>query len=248
MCHQSSVCSSAFSLKHFVHHSYNSIVSSRLFFGQTHFHWCKILTSDWLLSPLQVWSHRCAGCNLRGRVEHKAAAERREGGGGRKWGIRSQPSADSSLPFCPPFPFPFSLYSFLSFSHHGPAAVLRLMSLFVVAVVVLCVNVCVCTPLGAPISRHVSSVILISSPRGTGELFTHQYSLSLQTMVTESALLYCLVVSYWWYWPLLVLAYSLFVPPTPSPAPTSHSHNRNISQNPHDININIVSYSWIFLV
>lgn len=102
---------------------------------------------------------------------------------------------------------------------------------------------CESTPLGAPISRHVSSVILINSPRGTGELFTHQYSLSLQTMATQSALLYSLVVSNWWYWPLLVLAYSLFVSPPHLVPPLSHSHNRNISQNPHGINMNIVSYS-----
>lgn len=45
-------------------------------------HWCKILTCDWLLSPLQVWSHRCVECNLRGRVEREATAERRGGRGG----------------------------------------------------------------------------------------------------------------------------------------------------------------------
>lgn len=70
---------------------------------------------------------------------------------------------------------------------------------------------CVCTPPGALISRHVSSVILISSPRGTGELFTHRYSLTLQTVPSEPASLHCLVVSYWWYWPFLVLADSLDV-------------------------------------
>lgn len=30
-----------------------------LLFSQTRLHWCKILTSDWLLSPLWAWSHRC---------------------------------------------------------------------------------------------------------------------------------------------------------------------------------------------
>lgn len=116
----------------------------------------------------------------------------------------------------------FSLHSFYLFPTPFLLPLFCLVSLFVVALVVWCVNVCVWTPLGAPISRHVSSVILISSPRGTGELFTHQYSLSPQTMATESASLYCLVVSYWWYWPLLVLAYSLFLSP-PSPAPPLHT-------------------------
>ena len=41
---------------------------------------------------------------------------------------------------------------------------------------------CACAPLGALISCHVSSVFLISSPQGTGELFTRQYSLSLPTV------------------------------------------------------------------
>lgn len=59
---------------------------------------------------------------------------------------------------------------------------------------VVCKCLCVSILLGTPNSRHVSSVILISSPQGTGELFIQQYSLSLQYMATESALLYCLVV------------------------------------------------------
>lgn len=88
---------------------------------------------------------------------------------------------------------PFSLHSF-SLSHPFHTVLLRLVSLFIVAVVVLCVNVCVSVLLGTPNSRHVSSVILISSPQGTGELFKQQYSLSLEAIATESAFLYCLVV------------------------------------------------------
>lgn len=41
---------------------------------------------------------------------------------------------------------------------------------------------CACAPLGALISCHVSSVFLISSPQGTGELLTHQYSFFLPTV------------------------------------------------------------------
>ena len=93
----------------------------------------------------------------------------------------SQPSADSSLSFCPPFHAVklFSLYTrFFFFS--SPSSFCCTLSC-VVAVVFVCVNACACasSPLGAPISRHVSSVILISSPRVAGELFTHQYFLSL---------------------------------------------------------------------
>lgn len=85
MCHQS-ICSAAFSLK--------TLLIPMQLHCQTH--QCKILTPDWLLSPLQVWSPRCAGCNLRGRVQGEAAAELREEGG---WGCMCQPSADSSFFF-----------------------------------------------------------------------------------------------------------------------------------------------------
>lgn len=144
MCHQSSVCSSAFTLKHFVHHStapLSVVVSSSV---RHIFHWCKILTSDWLLSPLQVWSHWGAGCNLKGRVEHEAAAELREkggrGGGGR---YETLPSVDSSLSFVLLFSLWNRLFTFcfIFFSPLPPlpVSILHLVSLFVGAVAVLCV-------------------------------------------------------------------------------------------------------------
>lgn len=67
----------------------DSIVSSCLFFSLTQFHWCKILTSDWLLSPLQVWSHRCVGDNLwgRGQTQGCSWAMRQRRGRNEKFGL-----------------------------------------------------------------------------------------------------------------------------------------------------------------
>lgn len=129
---------------------------------------------------------------------------------------------------------------FFSLSHPFHTALLCLVSLFIVAVVVLCVNVCVSILLGTRNSRHVSFVILISSPQGTGELFKQQYSPSLQTIATESALLYCLVVC-----PIdnsdLYLYLHLFVILPISSLSLSHSQDCNRSQYPHDI------YSALYL-
>lgn len=67
--------------------------------------------------------------------------------------------------------------------------------------------VCLCKPLWRPIWHHVSSVILIISPtRHRWIICTPIFSYS-PNYGYRVCLLCFLVVSYWWYWPLLVLSH-----------------------------------------
>lgn len=185
----SCVCSKAFSLERFVHYS-----AAPLF----------VLVCSWVrrisigprfsrqigfLSPLKVWSHRCIKCNRSGRVEQEVAAELskiRTGGGGERRNLASAKHRfiyvlSSSFSLCG---IVFSLRLFYLF----PTPFLLPYSVFVL--VRLCLNVCVCVNhcgIQSGIMSHLSS--LLSPPQGTGELFARQYSLTLQTMATESA--YC---------------------------------------------------------
>ena len=77
---------------------------------------------------------------------------------------------------------------------------------------------CACVPLGALISCHVSSVFLISSPQGTGELFTRQYSLSLPTvsLVVLSGCVLLMILTFSCT-SLYCIFHFFFLPPPPPP-------------------------------
>lgn len=158
MCHQSSVCSSAFSLKHFVLHNTTPLsvvvcssvrhisIGARFshLIGFYHHFRCEVTGVPGVISE--------GGSNARRQL-----SKERERGRGRG---RSEEFGLSQVQIhlclfvflflcVEQFPFTF----FVSFvSQPRPAAVLRLVSLFVVAAVVLCVNVCAYTTGGSDLS------------------------------------------------------------------------------------------------
>lgn len=244
-CHQSSVCSSAFSLCSLPCGAPLSLVicSSSV----------RHISTGARFSHLIGFYHhfRCEVTGVWGVIAEGGSSSRRQLSEEREEeGEEMRNSVSVKFRFVSVLLSSFSccgtVFSLLSFILFPPPSCRCTLSCVRVCCCCGFVCKCVCThtvPLGAPISRHVSSVILISSPRGTGELFTHQYFLTLQTVATESASLYCLLVSYWWYWPLLVVLHSLFV----SPPISCHPSRTLTTETYHKIPMTFISTLFLTL-